>query len=614
MTVLLKNTSKVRFTIIGLICCIAVSFATGCHTNNDKGDKTMVGYTSIYSATDDLGRRVMFPDKDDSAVYKTDKHVGLFYFLWMGEGTTEGPYDVTKILEKDPNAAQSNESWLAAGGAAQGKKHWWGEPIFGYFRSTDPYVAERDVQMLTDAGVDFLVIDYSNGGSYPRQLDVLLKTLDKYAKQGFNVPKISFVTKANSGKHIMQIYKEVYLNYPEYDYLWYRYDEKPLIIGNVESPDITAEARAYFKILYALWPSEMLAGNLRDDGFPWIDLNNPQLLFGVNQSKTVMSVSVAQGGGQFSSSAFYGNTEIRTRNYHNGANDMSTDAVLHGYSFAEQFENAISQSPDIVFITGWNEWIATRQWTWKGIEKTEPVILVDNANIDSSRDIQPMKGGYGDNYYMQMCDYIRKFKGFSTINNHLDLNAVQPHVSIDVTGDFSQWDQVEAYYIDYTEDTALRNHRGFGRIEYNNDTGRNDLYKFKVTDDGKNVYFYAQTVSDIIGMDSEHCMSLFLSTGTGECNWYGYDYVIGRVPSKDGKLILEQRTKDGWQQIGAVSYALSGNKIQIMCPLDLLGYSEKSFSLEFKWADNYQGEDDFWSFYLDGDCAPYGRFNYVYKA
>jgi hypothetical protein len=48
-------------------------------------------------------------------------------------------------------------------------------------------------------------------------------------------------------------------------------------------------------------------------------------------------------------------------------------------------------------------------------------------------------------------------------------------------------------------------------------------------------------------------------------------------------------------------------------PKNALGLDIGSeINIEFKWSDNYQGEGDFWSFYLDGDTAPYGRLNYVF--
>lgn len=593
---------------------VTMLFFTACKSDGEKQneapDKEETYMNLIYAAKDDLGRTVKYPQNENDVSYRENKEVGLFYFLWTGASSAEGPYDVSKTIANDPDAALSEEAWIAAGGGAKSMRHWWGESIFGYFRAADPYVLDRDVQMLTDAGVDFLVIDYSNGNSYPTQLEVLLKALDKYYQQGFDVPKVSFVTKANSARHINEIYEEAYQAYPQYDHLWYRYDGKPMIIGAVDSPDISAQAREYFTILYAQWPRE----TPRDDGFPWMDFQRPQHLYGVNMSKTMMSVSVAQHCGTlaFSSSAFYGDTTNRTRSYHNGANDTAPDAYLYGYNFAEQFEYAISVDPDIIFVTGWNEWIATRQMTWHGLEKTEVVTLVDCCDINNSRDLQPMTGGYGDNYYMQLCDYIRQYKGYKQINTAIEPQADQKQATVDVKGAFEQWDEVSAYYLDYTEDTTHRDFRGFGRIVYKNETGRNDLHIMKVANDENNIYFYAQTVSDIVGWGEDHCMSLFLGTGTQTADWYGYDYVVSRVAGNEEGLVLEKRTQSGWEKCAVLEYKAEGNKLQFCIPADVLGLSGEKYSLQFKWVDNYQGEDDFWSFYKDGDTAPYGRFNYVY--
>ena len=41
-----------------------------------------------------------------------ERQVGLFYFLWLGEHGRKGPYDVTKILEADPDAGQKPDSPL----------------------------------------------------------------------------------------------------------------------------------------------------------------------------------------------------------------------------------------------------------------------------------------------------------------------------------------------------------------------------------------------------------------------------------------------------------------------------------------------------------------------
>lgn len=572
----------------------------------DKADTSACNNTTyLMAATDDLGRTVDVVKGADS-----EKQVGIFYFLWLGASSAEGPYDVSKIKEANPNAAQDSVDWLLAGGGAAGQRHWWGESLFGYFRSTDEWVAERDVMMLTDAGIDFVAMDYSNATEYPVQLLVFLKALDKYYKQGFDVPQVTFITKAKSGEVVMHLYEEFYKGHPEYAHLWYCLDGKPLMIADKFSEGVTVECFDYFTWRYNQWPRE----GFHDDGFPWMDFSFPQALYGTSTGTTIMSVSLAQHNGTLamSSSALYGNDTNHTRSWHDGANDKAEDAVLYGYNFAEQFEHAIEVNPDIIFITGWNEWIATRQSSWTDMQGNyieDPVILVDNCDINSSRDIQPMKGGYGDNYYMQMISYIRQYKGITVNNSNLNTAAQPQSVTIDVNKSYSQWDQVESFYLDYTGDTENRGHKGFGSLKYSDTTGRNDIYKMKMTTDAKNLYAYVQTVEAITGTDTEHCMTLFLNTGVGGDHWCGYDYVINRTAIG----VVEKRTASGWQQVGTAEYKLENNQLQMAISLDLLGLAGDNISLQFKWADNYQGEDDIFSFYLNGDSAPYGRMNYVYN-
>ena len=531
------------------------------------------------------------------------RQVGMFYFLWLGVVSAEGPYDVSKILENDPNAAASDAAWLAAGGSAAGKYHWWGESLFGYYRSSDEWVVRRDVQMLTDAGVDFLALDYSNAVDFTDQLLLLAQILDEYYQQGYDVPQITFITKASSGSMVMNLYKRFYLAYPQYSHLWYQMDGKPLMVGLSDDAKITQECRDFFTWRHPQWPRE----SYQDDGFPWMDFTYPQNVYGKQTGTTIMSVSVAQHSGTlaFSSSALYGDNTNHTRSWHDGANDTGEDAYLYGYNFSEQFENAITQDPDIIFVTGWNEWMANRQVSWNdanGNAITDPVILVDTCDINNSRDIQPMKGGYGDNYYMLLVDYIRQYKG-STPEN---LQAQT------VAGDNGT---TRAYY-DYTEDTGDRNAKGFGSLVYTDTTGRNDIYKMKMANDERYLYAYAQTKENIVGMGTEHCMTLFLNTDCNDATgWCGYDYVIGRKAATSNTVSVEKRTESGWQSVGQAEYILQGNEMQIMIPVRLVGLGDgQQIELEFKWADNYQGEDDLYSFYLNGDAAPYGRLNYTYNA
>ena len=93
--------------------------------------------------------------------------------------------------------------------------------------------------------------------------------------------------------------------------------------------------------------------------------------------------------------------------------------VDRGLQFGQQWQQALKIDPQFIFVTGWNEWVAQRFTSGSGggpgflgrLLKPGETFFVDNYNEEFSRDIMPMKGGYGDNYYMQLVDGIRRFKG-----------------------------------------------------------------------------------------------------------------------------------------------------------------------------------------------------------
>ena len=138
--------------IIRLIISIAliiVILLTGCEQKNikqkDKTNKNVKGDSVVYSGTDDLGRELVLPGDNNYNNLSNEKQVGIFYFLNHGNSTTAGPHDISKILEKDPKAYLSDSAWITAGGGSVNRLHWWGEPIFGYYRNLDVWVKERDI-------------------------------------------------------------------------------------------------------------------------------------------------------------------------------------------------------------------------------------------------------------------------------------------------------------------------------------------------------------------------------------------------------------------------------------------------------------------------------------
>jgi hypothetical protein len=194
------------------------------------------GYNFNYLCGVDQFGRAFLP----SMGQKEDKEVGIFYFLWLGmENTMRGIYDNTKLLAENPDAL-----WDKAGSeiSPTNQFHYWGEPMFGYYKSTDEFVLRRHIEMLTMAGVDFMVFDATNANTYDTVWKTLLPLLDEYQQQGWDVPKIAFWTNSYSTLIITRLYENLYSkNY--YPNLWYKPDgEHPMIIGYDNTQDDKAEA------------------------------------------------------------------------------------------------------------------------------------------------------------------------------------------------------------------------------------------------------------------------------------------------------------------------------------------------------------------------------------
>ena len=142
-----------------------------------QGDPGAINPCVPWPATDALGRSL--PGPEEAGPPKEGRWVGIFYFLWHNEPgarspSGEGPYDISRILAKDPDALNKPASPLWGG---IGTSHYWGEPLYGYYRSTDPWVLRRHAQLLADAGIDTLIFDTTNARSYP---DVYFKLCEVF--------------------------------------------------------------------------------------------------------------------------------------------------------------------------------------------------------------------------------------------------------------------------------------------------------------------------------------------------------------------------------------------------------------------------------------------------
>lgn len=567
------------------------------HVNRTHADADQWG------GIDGLGREL--PTRAETGPRREGRYVGLFYFLWLGQHGTSGPFDNSEILAQYPEAVwdPAHPAW-----GPENAFHFWGEPLYGYYLNDDAWVLRRHVQLLTSAGVDFIVFDTTNAVTYKKVYDVLFRVLDEVWGQGFIVPQFAFYTNTDSGTTIADLYEDIYKP-GRYKHLWFHWKGKPLIIG--DPAECTEEQRAFFTFRRNQWPNEEAKVN----GFPWIEFQRPQrVFFNDEEEKEVISVSVAQHPSvAMSDTPFYGYGNNWGRGYHEGMGEPEADlpeSIHRGMNIAEQWEFAIAEDPQIIFVTGWNEWIAMRlQGT-----PDRPVLFVDQATLAFSRDIEPMKGGYQDHYYMQLIGDIRRYKGMSEPVDSGTFLAAEP--------DFTTWPSVPELYRDFEGDTMHRDHAGYGSFHYFQDTGRNDLVILKAAHTDHCLYFYTKTKDPITPYTDPHWMMLLIrNRRLHSPGWEGYHYIVNRTVIDRSKTLLEHSIGEwNWKASAEIRYFVSGNEMYVEIPLALLRGDEapkdraKGIWIEFKWIDNMQNDGDIADFYLHGDTAPEGRLNFVYRS
>jgi len=293
------------------------------------------------------------------------------------------------------------------------------------------------------------------------------------------------------------------------------------------------------------------------------------------------------------------------RSYHDGKMDTRPDAVNFGFNFGEQWRQARKIDPPFVFVTGWNEWTTGFYEEWAGFH-APPVVFVDEFNQEFSRDIEPMTGGHGDDYYYQLVDNIRRYKGTRPIP------AVVP-APIKMDGTFTAWGQVQPEFRNAVSAPVHRDAAGSAKgLRYTNATGRNNILASKVSFDAHTIYFYVRTQDKLTPHTGRDWMRLYLNTdGNAKTGWQGYDYAVNRQVGSQTTL-LEKHAGNGyqWTPVGQVRYQASGNEMAIAIPRISLGIQTLPATIDFKWADNCYAKGDWTDFLLNGDAAPPGRFSF----
>ncbi|MBQ7526217.1 MAG: hypothetical protein IJT11_00625 [Bacteroidaceae bacterium] len=582
---------------------------------------------SSWVATDNLGRTL--PTAEECP-FKTDKPrtVGIFYITWHTPNLHDGKpytYDVTKLLEENPERSKGNPDFPYA-------TYHWGEPEYGYFLSQDRYVCFHDISMLADAGVDVLIMDVTNAVCYWDEWEVLFQTMQEMKALGNKVPKFCFWAFNGNVIDVVQSLYERFYKTPRYQDCWFYWDGKPLLLYNA-TPSVDAnpnggqkgkteyseEVKQFFTLRNMWWGYHSWAGAPYVGGEDkWsfgYEMNDkkmaalkPEELCSKHQGRMEeMAVTPAQHPISITGKSWRRETlepeldgkDMPKKAFVPWLGEERDNPTQYGIYFQDRWDEALQVDPDFIYLNDWNEWTAGKYKNGKDPSgqadmhidflgrKENPFYFVDQYNAEFNRTIAPMKGGWTDNYYMQMVQNIRRYKGVAPMPVH------HGYQQIKLDGSLDEW-QPDSSFLDTRGDVIHRDHDGYGDHHYTDNSGRNDITRCLVAVDKKNIYFAAETAEPLSPSTDPNWMLLLIDTDEdGE-----YEYLI-----QNSKLT---HSKGSWD----VDVAIGSNAVEIAVPRKLLGKTRKKFSLRFKWADNPSNPNDIISLSTTGDTAPNRRFAY----
>jgi len=584
----------------------------------DERDLTEAEYSVLnIVGTDDFGRVILPVD----GKVNDDRYVGMFYFLTLGQHANHsGIYDINLITyEGTYNKAFTHfNTPVTPVGAA----HFWGEPVWGYYNSQDPWVIRKQIEMLTMAGIDFIVLDTSNNVLYEGVTAVLFELLLEYQNAGWDVPQVVYYL----GKHDLNadtsVFRQVYQIFYEkdtYKSLWFTPNdpEKPMIIA----PDnVIARFRAssnaeekkfaeFFDFRVTQWPiAQPVNEPVYEYGAPWISFEYPQtsqqgwINLSIAQHVTVNMTDTRNSRGR----GWHPTEKVKGK--WKGENDHEN--WRQNLNFQAQWNTVLEMTPEqraedarFVFLTGWNEWVAEK------IRLNErEYYTVDTFNAEYSRDIEPSRSsGMKDYAYFQTVMNIHNDNFAPAV--HYEYPATTPDITKD---DTAAWESAPTYR-DFTGECADRNFKGMaGDLVYKDTTGRNDIDKISILRDGEYLYFRIACVEDITAYvaGDEGWMNLWLKTaGAGSDLLCGYEYVINREVNGSKSTIFAANG----EKVGEADVNVYGKVMIVRIPLAAIGLDEHHFQIEFKVTDNVQDmENDPLNLYATGDAAPIGSLNFSY--
>lgn len=576
--------------------------------------------STSWEAVDMLGRHIV--SAEEVRPRRDDKKVGIFYWTWRDSHKDRRPVNLVQLLSKHPEAEfdMHHPAW----GEDDNLQCHWNEPGLGYYLNSDPYVLRKHAVMLADADIDFIVFDCTNGDFLWKDgYEPLLREFQRARDDGIKAPQVAFMLNfaamEQTEKMLRTLYQDIY-RVGKYEDLWFKIGGKPLIMAYPESLPQKGVCPVDTKILdeirnfFAFRPGQPLYfggpfGPHKKDQWGWLEMA-PQNKYCEREdgSCEMMTVGVAQNARDGRICTYFNDVGTYGRSYTkaDGHARVSEESYKYGYNFEEQWKYALQADPDIIFITGWNEWQMGRwQENWILDPESTQIAFVDQYNREYSRDIEPDIDGYLDTYYLQMINYIRQFKGAKC------RTLPSAEKSADDLRTLSAWDDVLPKY-ENTRGATNRDYDGYCGYHYINNSARNEIIRSRVARDKECICFLvecADAPKDYVG---ERGLVLYLDIDRNKNTGFeGYDFRIYCTDS--GHAVIERCRGNSfeWQKIGDADAIVCDRHIILKASRKVLGM-DGVLDFEFKWSDNLQNPNVM-DFYYNGDVAPHGRFNYLYK-
>lgn len=358
---------KVVILVIVILIIGAVAILAALYFKNQSSKKSIIKdesawdtYSDTWAATDELGR--ILPGYEQVGDRKSDKFVGIFYNTWHHDymqsavnSDKNAPRNITQILLANQEDLNNSKDYTKKGPWGQFHTyHYWGEPLFGYYSlEEDEYVIKKHAQMLSDIGVDTLIIDLTNfwgsgtdnsSSSYNwKEICKISETFLSIREAGGKTPQFMFLCTWNpdyAAKAVQRLYDDMYsLN--KYSDLWFNWEGKPLIMASSKS----IKDQKILDFFTFRTPRPELDVNPNVNEWPWLQIYPQKPAFTATNKQEQVTVGVAQNWTNslcgFATRDSAGNFNARGRSYQKGVQPLYTNPVSadypskYGYNFQE---------------------------------------------------------------------------------------------------------------------------------------------------------------------------------------------------------------------------------------------------------------------------------------